>query len=254
MKAPNCWGEERVQSTQPLRKAVRVFVADSSPINSQLLADTLARDPQIEVVGFGSNPDDTFARSLVSAPDILLVSARLDELPTRGVELVRQIRNEMTSVRAIVLLDSSKADIVVEAFRSGASGVFSRSVPIEALFKCIHAVHQGQIWANSSELGFLLRALAAHRPFQPTECNGMLLLSKREREVVQCLTEALTNREIAERLTISQHTVKNYMFRIFEKLGVSNRVELIFYVLSRGNGNGTEVSLGNGSLHSALRQ
>jgi DNA-binding CsgD family transcriptional regulator len=101
------------------------------------------------------------------------------------------------------------------------------------LCRCIAAVADGQIWANSEELGFILAALAVSPSFQLARSSGLALLSKRELDVVRCLVEGQTNRQIAARLRISPHTVKNYMFKIFEKLGVSNRVELAFYVLSR---------------------
>jgi DNA-binding NarL/FixJ family response regulator len=232
------WRSNVVQNAQPLHYRVRVVIADSSPINSQLLAETLAKDDRIEVIGFGSGPEDIFSTTLKNHPDVLLISARLEEQATHGLDVLRQLRAELDALKAVVLIDSSKPDIVVEAFRSGACGIFCRNTPINFLYKCITAVHEGQIWANSKEMGFILRELAVSRSFLSNDCNGLLLLSRREREVVKCLADALTNHQIAERLNLSQHTVKNYMFRIFEKLGVSNRVELIFYVLNRQNQNG----------------
>jgi DNA-binding CsgD family transcriptional regulator len=94
-------------------------------------------------------------------------------------------------------------------------------------------VNEGQIWANSSELSFLLDTLSGVPSVGPADAESLSALSARERDVVGCLAEGLPNREIARRLGISQHTVKNYMFRIFEKLGVSSRVELLFWLLSR---------------------
>ena len=104
------------------------------------------------------------------------------------------------------------------------------------LRKCIAAVHQGQIWANSEELSCVLAALANAPQPQMLGNHIFSLLSKREREVVAYLVEGRTNREIAETLGISQHTVKNYLFKIFEKVGMSNRVELVFHLLSNGSG------------------
>jgi DNA-binding CsgD family transcriptional regulator len=96
-------------------------------------------------------------------------------------------------------------------------------------------VHQGQIWASSRELAFAVEALAAAPAVRAVDANGFDLLSKRELEVVQCLAEGLTNREIAERLGLSQHTIKNYLFRVFDKLGVSSRIELLFMTLSQAS-------------------
>jgi len=156
----------------------------------------------------------------------------MEEEPQRGLLLLQQLRSARPGLRAIVLLDSSKPAVVVECFRSGACGVFCRSNEIQLLRKCIVAVHSGQIWANSVELSFVLADLAAAQRCQ-LDAKRLALLSAKEKEVVRWLVEGLTNREIAEALQISSHTVKNYIFKVFDKLGVSNRVELVFQVLSR---------------------
>ena len=224
--------------SQPLGQPIRLFVAESSPISSQLLAEALARDSGLQVVGFSSDPSE-IVRIISACPlDMFLVSARIEEDPNRGLALLRHLRRERPGLKAVVMLDASKPEVVVQAFRSGASGVFCRNTAIQALRKCIMAVHQGQIWANSEELGFVLLALATDTPFQ-LDSKRLTPLSAREKEVVRCLIEGLTNREIAQTLVISHHTVKNYMFKIFDKLGVSNRVELVFQVLSRPSGFGS---------------
>lgn len=218
--------------SQPLRRPTRLFVAESSPISSQLLAEALARDSGIDVLGFSSSPGEIARIVDASYIDVLLVSARLEEDANRGLSLLQQLRTERPALKAIVLLDSSKPEVVVEAFRSGAVGVFCRNTAIRILRKCIAAVHDGQIWANSEELGFVLSALARNPPFQ-LDRKRLIPLSAREKEVVRCLIEGLTNREIGQTLALSQHTVKNYIFKIFDKLGVSNRVELVLQVLTR---------------------
>ena len=218
--------------SQPLRHPTRLFVAESSPISSQLLAEALARDSGIDVLGFSSRPAEIARIVAASYIDVLLVSARLEEDANRGFLLLQQLRTERPAIKAIVLLDSSKPEVVVEAFRSGAAGVFCRNTAIRILRKCIAAVHDGQIWANSEELGFVLSALAKNPPFQ-LDRKQLIPLSAREKEVVRCLIEGLTNREIGQALALSQHTVKNYIFKIFDKLGVSNRVELVLHVLTR---------------------
>jgi len=100
------------------------------------------------------------------------------------------------------------------------------------LRRCVEQVHAGQIWANSSELAEVVEALSRLAPVRVVNADGMRLLTKREEEVVHLVAEGLQNREIATKLKLSEHTVKNYLFHIFDKLGVSSRVELVLYEVS----------------------
>jgi DNA-binding NarL/FixJ family response regulator len=122
---------------------------------------------------------------------------------------------------------------VVEAFRAGAHGVFCRADSFQALCKCIYCVHQGQVWASSTELQFVVDALVEPVPMETRTLVDSRPLSKREEEIARLVAEGLSNRQISQRLTLSEHTVKNYLFRVFEKIGVSTRVELALYALNR---------------------
>ncbi len=141
-----------------------------------------------------------------------------------------QISLASPGTRIILLMDVSHPSAVVEAFRCGAQGIFSRTESSKILAKCIHSVHRGQVWANSAELGYVIGALKDSEPVRPAEAGGGAILSKREQDVVRCVAEGLSNRQIATRLRLTEHTVKNYLFRIFDKLGVSSRVEVALYV------------------------
>lgn len=221
--------------TPRAKHEIRVLVADSTRIHTQLLADALKRDQGLSVLSAESDSRDLVATALAHRADVVVISSNLDEEPHRAFELLGELRASQPQVRAVMLLDSSKRELVLQAFRAGARGIFSRHESVESLCKCIRSVHEGQIWASSLQMSFAVESLASSPTVRAVDANGLDLLSKREMEVVRSLAEGLTNREIAERLGLSQHTIKNYLFRVFDKLGVSSRVELLFMTLSQVN-------------------
>jgi two-component system nitrate/nitrite response regulator NarL len=234
---------------------IRVLAVDDSRIHTQLLAEALRRDGGLEV--FTSDSKSVIAAALAHKIDILIISSSLDEQEERGYEALRELHSLRPQLRAVVLLDSSQDEVMLEAFRAGARGVLSRLDPIENLCRCVHCVHQGQIWANTQQMALVLEALASSPTARAIDGKRMELLSKREMEIVHCLAEGLTNREIAKRLSLSPHTVKNYLFRIFDKLGASNRVELLFMTLSQTNASQTVMNSvlrnhSNGELQDVL--
>jgi two-component system nitrate/nitrite response regulator NarL len=219
--------QDRVQQN------IRVLVVDNTRIHEQLLADALKRDSSLEVVGSVSHSGDLIDLVHSEKIDVAVIGCNLDEQPLHGIEVLRQLKSTWGGIRAIILLDSSKRDVVIEAFRAGARGLFTRHESLEMLSKCVRRVHEGQIWANTEQMGFAIEALAAAPTVRAVGANGIDLLSKRELEVVRCLAEGMTNREIATRLGLSQHTIKNYLFRVFDKLGVSSRLELLSLTLTQ---------------------
>jgi two-component system nitrate/nitrite response regulator NarL len=218
-------------SNQP---RVRVLAADSSSMTTQLLVDALGRDDQFQMIESPSDAAAILALVEKEKPQVAVISANLGGPTLRGFDLVREIRVQSPGTRVIVLLDSSERASVTEAFRAGAQGVFCRTEPFRLLAKCIQCVDNGQIWASSSQLQFVLGALSQPPLAGCLNVNGGLL-SAREADVVRCVAEGLSNREIAQRLKLTEHTVKNYLFRIFDKLGVSSRVEVVLYAFRHGN-------------------
>jgi two-component system, NarL family, nitrate/nitrite response regulator NarL len=201
-------------------------------MDGQLFKNTLQRSRQCFKVISCAVSKAEFAASIQSQTmDIALVSEALQDGPLTGFQILSELRSSSPRTRSIMLLKSDSFDLVVDAFRAGAKGVFCRTECISLLPKCIRAVHDGQIWANSQHLERVLEAFASASPLKLTSAKGRPLLTKREGDVVHLVVEGLSNREVAKRLGVTEHTVSNYLFRIYEKLGISSRVELVLYSL-----------------------
>ncbi len=222
----------RHQSTPDL---IRVLVSDDTRFNTELLADALKRDGGLQVATSASGSEALLGRLKHNNVDVLLMGANLDEQPRRGFEVLRSLHSTHDTLQTVMLIDSSKYEMVLEAFRSGARGVFSKQGSVETLGKCVRRVYEGQVWANTQEIAAVLHALASSHHLRAVDARGMNLLSKREMEIVRGVAQGLTNREIAEQLDLSPHTIKNFLFRVFDKLGVSSRVELLFMTLSQAH-------------------
>lgn len=227
------------------KRPIRVMAADSTRMNSQMLADVLARDKRFFVLQTQISADAILAAVERDRPDVVLLSPALENDTARGYSLTRELRSLHSGVRIVMLLDRSERSAAVEAFRVGASGIFCRSESLKLLPRCIACVHAGQVWANSHELKYLLDALAEAVPRRPmAEGRDVSVLSKREQDVVRGVADGLSNREIAKQLNLTEHTVKNYLFRIFDKLGVSSRVEVVLFAFGLGVGVSGDASAG----------
>jgi two-component system, NarL family, nitrate/nitrite response regulator NarL len=218
-----------VRSTRPA-EAIRVLVADGNAIESELLARAIGRDRRFIVVGSSVKSADLHDLASERCPDVLLVTPSLEDAPNAGLDVLADFRTSYPRLKTVVLLESSEPDLVVQAFRLGAQGVFSKNLPVKILAKCIERVQEGQIWATNQEVGFVLEALAVARAVR-TPNSELNKLSVRELEIINLLAEGLSNREMARRLGLSTHTVRNYMVNIFHKLGTSSRFELLFHAL-----------------------
>ncbi|MFY9560061.1 MAG: LuxR C-terminal-related transcriptional regulator [Terriglobales bacterium] len=211
---------------------ISIAVADSTHIHTQLLADAMRSDHGLQVVASASSSQDLLAAVARVPIDVAVISYSLDDQPGRGTEVLREMRTLRPQIKGVLLLDSSRPQDALECFRAGARGIFSKHERLESLCKCIRCVHEGQIWARSVELEHALDALANSPLVRATNHKGLELLSARERQVVQYLAAGMTNRDIAEALGLSRHTIKNYLFRIFDKLGVSSRTELLYRTMN----------------------
>ena len=217
---------------QDSAKRIRVGVAESTRMGSQLIAKALKhRRNNFDVVAIAEESSRAFHELQNYDPHVAVISAELQDGPFKGFSLLDRMRASKAKAAAIMLLHSDERELVIDAFRGGARGIFCRGHSFEALPKCIRAVHQGQLWLSNGQLEFLVQLITDQRSIHPRRRGLNTLLTPREREVVELVTEDMKNHEIALKLGLKDHTVRNYILQIFEKLGVSTRVGLVLYAI-----------------------
>ncbi|MGD0964566.1 MAG: response regulator transcription factor [Candidatus Acidiferrales bacterium] len=210
---------------------IRVGVADANLMACNLISSRLKN--RFDVLGHATSGSDLLRMMHTATPQVVLIGCHLGDGNLSGLFVLPEIQSQHPEIRVVLLIDRSEREVVVQAFRTGAMGVFDRSeFHFDHLCKCIVCVHHGQIWANTQQLKFVLEAVAHSPSPRVVDADGVSLLTKREEDLVRLVADGLGNREIARKLSLSEHTVKNYMFRIFDKLGISNRVELVLYALN----------------------
>jgi DNA-binding NarL/FixJ family response regulator len=217
------------------RSPIRLLIALGSPMDCQLLLTALkgSRQQLKGVACAVSRPEIVRCLSRGNI-DVALVSADLEEGPLTGLEVLSEIHNSYHATPVVTLFDTWNDDLILHAFRAGAMGVFCRSEKkLDLLWKCISAVHEGQVWANSLQLRLLLKTLRKEAPIRVVPSTGRNLLTKRETDVASLVVEGLPTKEIAVKLAITEHTVSNYLFRIYNKLGISSRVELVLCLMKQ---------------------
>jgi len=229
-----CLGQgRRISGLQSSAAGITVIVADANAMDCQLLARTISGRQHSRVVGWATNSKQATSLIREVQPDVALMSARLSDGASAGLTALRVLHQSEIKTRIIMLLDGEDPQAIVEAFRHGARGIFCRTGATSELQRCIRCVHKGQIWASNSQLEYVVEALAHLPAITPVGPKSTPSLSRRERQVAQLIAEGLSNREVSQQLGLSEHTVKNYVFRLFEKLQISTRVELVRFVLSQ---------------------
>ncbi len=209
-------------------------------MTGDLLAGALVRDQGREAVAIPSI--NLLGELEASHVDLVVIAADVNSEPGSGFELAHTVNRAYPDISMIVLLNSSNYETVIRAFRSGARGVFSRQQPMSEFVDCVAHVSKGFIWAGRQETDHLRRVF--QKISDPSSFLSMdsSALTARELQVVRLAATGITNKAIARELALSEHTVKNYLFRAFDKLGVSNRVELLFYLTTRGHNLGPPVA------------
>lgn len=223
-----------VKEKTPQYGPVQVLLAFPKGLTGRLLVEALNHERDIQVSAHVSSLEAVSAFTRHADIHVALISMNI-AASLDGLDVLRSLRSEHGQIRSIMLMENSDPFNVVESFRLGAKAVFSMATSgHDLLSRCIHAVHQGQIWANVQEIHWVMDALQsidfASAPPSLARSRKLLefeKLSKREVDVVSLLADGLSNRDIARSLNLSENTIKNYLFRIFDKVGVSSRTELL---------------------------
>lgn len=206
---------------------IRVVIADDHAIFREGLRKLLDASGDITVVGEAGNGDDTIRMLGKVKPDVLLLDLRMPGKDGLGV--LEEMNGESAQTRVILVTEGENQHDVVRAVRLGARGVVWKQSASSLLLKSIRKVHSGEVWLDNRMTAEVIDA------FKKTSDSGVRrekpLLSPREREIVQLVAQGYRNREIAEKLFISEQTVKNHLHNIFDKLGVSDRLELALYAI-----------------------
>lgn len=216
--------------------AVSILVADSNRMQAQLLTSALRRRPEFRIATCGMDMPSLLHSAASKSPRVVLLSPNSAVSPAENMAVLRQFHLAHPEIIKIVLVESSDRSLVISAFRSGARGIFSLSeANLRLLSKCIQRVAEGQIWANTEQMNYLLELISEVPSLRVFNARGEQLLTPREEQVAALVAEGLGNREIAHELNLSEHTVKKYLIRIFDKLGISTRVELVLYAMNHGD-------------------
>lgn len=222
---------------------VKVLVAEATRMDCQLVSDAIESRNRFRVIGCATSSEGIISEVRKAQPEVVVISARLQDGALAGLLALRELRALHVRSRIVMLLDKDERELVVEAFLNNARGVFCRIGSSDELRKCIQSVHNGQIWASNAQLEYIVEALMQTPALGGTDGRVMTLLSKREEEIARLVAAGLSNRDVADKLGLSQHTVKNSLSRSFEKIGISTRIELVLYILSQAKPSETDNDL-----------
>ena len=213
------------------------MIADGHPIVLAGFRSVLADRPGIQIVGEAGDGLEVIEKSAQLTPDVVLMDLKLPKLD--GLAVLRSIQNRPQRSKVILFASPEYKDEFVEAMKLGCSGVVLRDTPTHLIEKSIVKVHAGEIWLDSNTTAAVMRHFAAPADFSApaaTPANGKASrersqLSQREKEIIVLIAQGYKNKEIAEKMFITEQTVKNHLHNVFDKLGVSDRLELALYAI-----------------------
>lgn len=225
-----------MSSSAATSESIRVLIADSNHMQSQLLIGALRRHPEFEITACEMETLSILRSVTERYPRVALLSIGVSANTSETLMMLRRFHLSHPEIPKILLADSVDRDLVIGAFRSGARGIFSISeASLRLLRKCLLRVAAGQVWVSTEQLNYIVDLVSEVPSLRVLNANGERLLTRREEQVVALVAEGLGNRQIANELNLSEHTIKKYLFRIFEKLGISSRVELVLYAVNNGD-------------------
>ena len=212
------------------KEFIRIAIADDHPIFRDGLRKLLALEPDFRVVAEARDGKEVLDILQKQEPDILLLDLKMPGLD--GLSTLQRLQAQKTKTRVIVLTASDDESEYVQAMKFGTSGIVLKQTATELLIKSIRKVYNGEIWLDSRTTAAVMKQFAAPGDAAAKD-RERSPLSQREREIVVLVAQGFKNKEIAERMFISEQTVKNHLHNIFDKLGVSDRLELALYAIHK---------------------
>jgi DNA-binding NarL/FixJ family response regulator len=228
---------DRPFTSDDSRQFIRVIVADTQSIFRAGLRKIFAVEDDIRVVGQAESLDQTMSAAKKFSADILIMESTLAADPAEAVsDLLRQ----SPGLRLVVVTAEANEELTLELFRRGAHGIVSREVEPEALVDCLRKVSEGEPWLDSQGVQWVLKAYRTHGN-RPAASRAKVLLTPKESLIVTCVTQGMKNKEIALRVGTTEQVVKNYLRKVYDKLGVADRLELALYCLHHRVVDGAKV-------------
>jgi two-component system, NarL family, nitrate/nitrite response regulator NarL len=210
---------------------IRIVIADDHPIFRDGLRKLLMLEEDFRVVAEARDGKEVLEVLDEHQPDILLLDLKMPGLD--GLTALQKLQNSRTKTKVIVLTASEDKNQFVQAMKFGTCGIVLKQTATELLIKSIRKVHAGEIWLDSHTTAAVMRQFSSPMESSPlgSRDRDRSPLSQREREIVVLVAQGFKNKEMAEKMFISEQTVKNHLHNIFDKLGVSDRLELALYAI-----------------------